>query len=217
MQFVLPPLPYKLGALSPTIGEEAMKLHYETLQKGYVEKLNAIPDIKNLPDNTTLETVLFAGAREKVPDDPFHLPQSIPYDHLYDMAAQVWNHTFFWNSLKPKNNGGGGEPKGTIADGIRINFGTFEKFREAMRVRALNLFGSGWVWVGVQGDALWVISGSNAAMPMIYGITPVLVIDMWEHAYYLDYKADRGKYFDEVMNNLINWDFANQNLDHAAY
>ena len=106
---------------------------------------------------------------------------------------------------------------GMIADGIRINFGTFEKFRETMRVRALELFGSGWLWLGVKGDSLWVFGGSNAALPYIYGISPILTIDLWEHAYYLDYEADRAKYFDSVMDNLINWDFANQNIENAVY
>lgn len=214
MQFELPPLPYKVDALSPTISKETMLLHYEDLQQGYVDKLNAIQAIQDLPATATLESVLFAGAKEPVPEDPFHLPQDVPYDHLFNTAAQVWNHTFFWNSLSPD---GGGEPTGVIADGIRINYGTFVKFRETLRQRALDLFGSGWVWVGVRESSLWVLSGSNAAMPLVYGISPVLVIDMWEHAYYLDYKTDRGAYFDEVMNNLINWDFANENLKNATY
>ena len=217
MQFELPPLPYKLNALEPIISEQTRRLHYEELQQGYVTQLNKFPAIAALPSGTALGTVIFAGAREKVPDDPFHLPQEVPYDRLYDVSAQVWNHSFFWNCLKPKTEGGGGEPAGMMMDGIRINFGTFEKFRETVRVRALELFGAGWVWVGVKGEALWVFSGSNAAMPMIYGITPIMTIDMWEHAYYLDYQTDRGAYFDAVMDNLIDWDFVNQNLKHAVF
>ena len=217
MEFELPPLPYKFDALEPAISEATMELHYEKLQKGYLEALNKFPAIKALPAGTSLETVIFAGAQEAVAADPFHLPQKIPYDRLFDTAAQLWNHSFFWNSLKPTDDGGGGEPSGMVMDGIRINFGTFEKFRETLRVRALELFGSGWVWVGVKGDALWVLSGSNAAMPMVYGISPILTIDMWEHAYYLDYQTDRGAYFDAVMDKLINWEFANQNLQHASF
>jgi len=217
MEFELPPLPYSLDALEPAISATTMQLHYEDLQKGYQEALNSFPDIKALPGGTTLGTVIFAGAQEPVAEDLFHLPQKVPYDRLYDTAAQLWNHSFFWNSLKPTDEGGGGEPDGMVMDGIRINFGTFEKFRETMRTRALGLFGAGWVWVGVKGDALWVLSGSNAAMPMVYGISPILTIDMWEHAYYLDYKTDRGAYFDAVMDKLINWEFANQNLQHARF
>lgn len=217
MQFELPPLPYKDTALEPVISAKTMQLHYDELQRGYVQKLNQFPAIQALPKGTALETVIFAGAREEVPDDPYHLPQQIPYDRLYDVAAQLWNHSFFWNCLKPKSDGGGGRPEGKIMDGIRVNFGTFERFRETMRVRALDLFGAGWVWVGIQGDALWVFSGSNAAMPLIYGISPVLTIDMWEHAYYLDYGTDRGAYFDAVMDNLINWDFVNQNVGDAVF
>jgi Fe-Mn family superoxide dismutase len=217
MQFELPPLPYELNALEPVISARTMELHHDELQKAYAEKLNKYSDIKVLPDGTPLETVLFGGAQAAVPEDPFHLPQQLPYDRLFDVAAQLWNHTFFWNCLKPHADGGGGEPHGKIADGIRVNFGTFVKFRETMRQRALGLFGSGWVWVGVKGEALWIFSGSNAAMPLIYGISPVLTIDMWEHAYYLDYQTDRSAYFDAVMDKLINWDFANENLQNAVF
>jgi Fe-Mn family superoxide dismutase len=214
MRFELPPLPYGFGDLEPVISKESLTLHYEDLQQAYVDKLNAFPSIAELPNTATLEKVMFAGAKEPVAKDPFALPQQPDYDPLFNMAAQVWNHTFFWNSLSPE---GGGEPTGVIADGIRINYGTFEKFRETMRRRALGLFGSGWIWLGMREGDLWVLEGRNAAMPLIYGISPILCIDMWEHAYYLDYKTDRGAYFDEVMNNLINWEFANQNIQHAAY
>jgi len=217
MQFELPPLPYNLNALEPTISARTMQLHYDELQQNYLDKLNGFDDIKSLPNGTSLESVIFAGAREEVPDDPFHLPQQIPYDNLYDVAAQFWNHTFFWNCLKPNEDGGGGRPFGSMMDGIRINFGSFERFRETLRTRALSLVGSGWAWVGIKGEALWVFSGSNAAMPLIYGISPVLTIDMWEHAYYLDFGTDRGKYFDAVMDKLINWDFANQNIKNASF
>jgi Fe-Mn family superoxide dismutase len=146
--------------------------------------------------------------------DPFEIPQKPESTRLFDMAAQVWNHTFFWNSLKPD---GGGMPEGDISDVIRINYGTFERFRETARRRALSIFGSGWFWLCLRGDALYTIGGRNAAMPLVYGLTPVLTIDMWEHAYYLDYHNDRGKYFDAVMDNLINWDFANDNVKNAPY
>lgn len=215
MEFVQPPLPYNFDELEPTISAETMQIHYEDHQKKYIENLNAFPAVKALPNDATLESILFKSAKEKVPKDPYRIPQQAPFDSLFNMAAQAWNHTFFWKSLKPE--GGGGEPTGVVMDGIRINYGTFEKFRETLRTRALGLFGSGWVWMGMKGDALWCISGANAALPLIYGVSPILVIDMWEHAYYLDYKWDRAKYFDEVMNNLINWDFANENINNAVY
>jgi len=214
MEFVQPPLPYNFDALEPTISVETMRIHYEDHQKKYIDKLNAFPEVKAKGADTSLESILFASAAEDVPKDPYRIPQKAPYNSLFDMAAQSWNHTFFWNSLKPE---GGGEPAGLAMDGIRINYGTFEKFRETLRMRALGLFGSGWAWVGVKGDALWCIAGSNAALPLVYGISPILVIDMWEHAYYLDYKADKAKYFDAVMDNLINWDFANENISNAVY
>lgn len=214
MKVVQPPLPYALNALEPVISERTMKLHYEVHQKKYVDRLNAFPEVQELPASSTLETILFDGANQQPPDNLYRLPQEVPFTKVFNMAAQTWNHTFFWNSLKPE---GGGMPKGAIADGIRINFGTFEKFRETMRRRALELFGSGWLWLGIKGDSLWVMSGANAALPLIYGVSPVLTIDLWEHAYYLDYQADRAKYFDQVMDNLINWDFANSNIENAAY
>ena len=214
MQFIQPPLPYDLNALEPTISGRTMQLHYEVHQKKYVDRLNALPEVQAMPANTSLEKVLFESANEPVADDLYELPQQPPFNTMFNMAAQAWNHTFFWNSLKP---GGGGPPKGAIADGIRINFGTFEKFRETMRRRALGLFGSGWLWLGVKGDSLWVMSGADAALPLIYGVSPVLTIDLWEHAYYLDYQADRARYFDQVMDKLINWDFANSNIENAAY
>lgn len=214
MKFLQPPLPYGFSDLEPVISSRTMKEHYDVHQKAYIDKLNAFPSVKELPDSTTLEDILFAQVKEKPPEELYELPQDVPFNTVFNMAAQVWNHTFFWNSLKRD---GGKEPTGAIADGIRINFGTFERFRETMRMRALGLFGSGWLWLGVKGDALWVMTGSNAAMPLVYGIYPVLTIDLWEHAYYLDYQADRAKYFDQVMDHLIDWDFVNNNIENAVY
>jgi Fe-Mn family superoxide dismutase len=214
MEFVQPPLPYDFDALEPTISGEALQIHYEDHQRKYIETLHAFVAVKAMPPTTTLEAVVCSAANQKVPKDPYRIPQQPPFNSLFDMAAQAWNHTFFWKSLDPE---GGGEPTGLVMDGIRINYGTFEKFRETLRVRALGLFGSGWAWVGVKGDALWCIAGANAALPLVYGISPILCIDMWEHAYYLDYKSDRSAYFDAVMNNLINWDFANENINSAVY
>lgn len=214
MKFIQPPLPYAFSDLEPVIDSRTMKEHYEVHQKGYVKKLNAFPEVQAMPDSASLEDILFAQAKEKPPEQVYEIPQDVPYTPMFNMAAQVWNHTFFWNSLKRK---GGGQPTGPIADGIRINFGTFERFRETMRIRALGLFGSGWLWLGVKGDSLWVMTGSNAALPLVYGIYPVLTIDLWEHAYYLKYQADRAKYFDGVMDNLVNWDFVNHNIENAVY
>jgi Fe-Mn family superoxide dismutase len=214
MKFVQPPLPYGFGDLEPTISSATMHEHYDVHQKGYVDKLNAFPEIKALSEGTSLEDVLFAQVKKKPEEQVYTIPQQAPYNSMFDTAAQVWNHTFFWNSMKK---GGGGDPTGAISDGIRINFGTFERFRETMRMRALSLFGSGWLWLGVKGDALWVMSGSNAALPLVYGIYPVLTIDLWEHAYYLDYKADRAKYFDQVMDSLVDWEFVNKNIENAVY
>lgn len=217
MQFQQPPLPYAFDDLAPSISEEALRIHYERHQRGYLDRLNKYTAVQQAPDTTTIEDIIFAVAQDGVQEDLYRLPQEKPFHNIFNCAAQVWNHTFFWNSMKPTEEGGGGEPTGPIKDGIRINYGTFEKFRETLRRRALSIFGSGWVWVGAKDEALWCLSSANAAMPLIYGISPILTIDMWEHAYYLDYQGDRGAYFDAVMDNLINWEFANSNLENAPF
>lgn len=213
MEVQLPPLPYKTDALEPVISQAALKLHYEGHQRAYLDRLNAMEVVQAMPE-MPLEQIVLDGAQQDIPVDPFEIPQRPESSSLFDMAAQVWNHTFFWNSLRP---GGGGVPRGEIKDSIRINYGTFERFRETARQRALSIFGSGWFWLAMRGDALYCIGGRNAAMPLVYGMTPILTIDMWEHAYYLDYGTDRGAYFDAVMDDLINWEFVNENVKNAVF
>lgn len=217
MEVQLPPLPYKTAALEPVISARALSIHYEGHQKDYVARLNAMPEIQDLPEATALEDVVLEAARSDIPVDPFEIPQRPESSPMFDMAAQVWNHTFFWNSLAPEGAGIGGEPHGPIKDSIRINYGTFERFRETARNRAMAIFGSGWLWLCMRGDALYCIGGRNAATPLVYGMAPILCIDMWEHAYYLDYANDRGAYFDAVMDKLINWNFANENILSAVF
>jgi Fe-Mn family superoxide dismutase len=209
-----PPLPYGFSALEPALSAESVRLHYEEHQGGYIRRLNAIDEVEEIPTEISIERLMLIGAKQDAPVDPFEIPQKPVASHLFDMAAQVWNHTFFFNSLHPE---GGGMPSGDIADAIRINYGTFERFRETARSRALSIFGSGWLWICMKGDALYTIDGRNAATPIVYGMTPILTIDMWEHAYYLDYHNDRGAYFDAVMDDLINWEFANDNVKRAPY
>ena len=210
MIFDAPPLPYKTNELEPFISKEAMEVHYNGHFKSYLEKLNSFTEIKEIPaEEFRIEDVIVASANNRVPDNPWKIPQHTEFNDTFNMAAQVWNHTFYWNCLKPQ---GGGLPTGMVAELIRINFGTYERFKETWRRRSLGLFGSGWSWVCSKGETLWCIAGDNAAIPFVYGLNPVLTIDMWEHAYYLDYKNDRGAFFDAVFENLINWEFANQNL-----
>jgi len=213
MQFEAPPLPYSRKALAPTIGEDTMKEHYDKHFEGYITKLNEIAQVLQAPDNTPLESFILKGARASWKETPSGvLPPMPEATHLFNMAAQVYNHVFFWNSLKHK---GGGEPDGEIASGIE-RYGGLEKLRTAVVEAGAAVFGSGWVWLCAQDSKLVVLRGLGAALPIVYeGYVPLLTIDVWEHAYYLDYKSNREKYIGEVFDNLLNWDFANDNLENA--
>ncbi len=209
MKFDLPPLPYKTSALVPFISKKTIDLHYNSHQKGYLQKLNAFPEIVNLDPGARLEEVILAAKSQQsasmnvIPPPPHSSP-------IYDNSAQVYNHTFYFRSLKPK---GGGLPTGDIADIIKSQYGNYESFRKKIRARAKNLFGSGWIWIALDEDSdLRILQGLDADTPFVYGIVPLLAIDVWEHAYYIDYENDRGLYIDKILDHLINWDFANENL-----
>lgn len=209
MKFDLPPLPYKVGDLAPHISKKALDLHYNSHQKGYLKKLNGLPEVVGLEEGTKLEDIILMARRER--SSSVHvLPPKPQPTVLYNMAAQVYNHTFFFRSLKPK---GGGEPSGDIAEIISSQYGNYESFRKKVRARARGLFGSGWIWIALDEDNdLRILQGLGADTPFVYNTVPLLVIDVWEHAYYLDYDNDRGDYVDALMGNLINWEFANENL-----
>ena len=210
MKFDLPPLPYKVGDLAPHISKKALDLHYNSHQKGYVKKLNGIPEVVSLEDGVKLEDVILMGKRERRSTSVHVIPPKPQPPVIYNMAAQVYNHTFFFRSLKPK---GGGEPTGDIAAIIKKQYENWENFRKKIRARGKNLFGSGWIWIALDEDNdLRILQGLDADTPFVYGIVPILVIDVWEHAYYLDYENDRGAYIDAVLEHLIDWDFANENL-----
>jgi len=214
MKFDLPPLPYKLGELAPHLSERTVTFHYTKHDQGYVDRLNEISEVKESPEVPIEDLILSASlSKPKTPVDILP-PKPVP-PHLFDMAAQVYNHSFYWRSLRPK---GGGDPVGEIAKGVEEHFGTPEKFREAIKQAGLGLFGSGWIWVVLDtgsGGELRVIRGQNATIPWLWKMVPLLTIDVWEHAYYLDYQNDRGAYLDAVINHLLNWDFANENLEHV--
>jgi len=210
MKIDLPPLPYKVSELAPHISKKALDLHYNSHQKGYVKKLNGIPEVVNLDEGTKLEDIILMGKRERKNSSVHVIPPKPQPSVLYNMAAQVYNHTFFFRSLKPK---AGGEPGGDIGQIITNQYGNYESFRKKIRARAKGLFGSGWIWIALDEDNdLRILQGLGADTPFVYGIVPLLVIDVWEHAYYLDYDNDRGAYVDALLENLINWDFANENL-----
>ena len=209
MKFDLPPLPYKAKDLEPYLSKKAVDLHYNGHQKAYVEKLNSLPEVADM-DPTSLETVILRGKHEHKRAPVNVLPSKPQPSVMFNMAAQVYNHTFFFRSLKPK---GGGEPTGDVAKIIDNQYGSFENFCKKLRARAKSLFGSGWIWITLdEENDLRILQGLNAETPFVYGAIPLLTIDVWEHAYYLDYEIDRAKYVKVLIENLLNWDFANENL-----
>lgn len=193
--FKLPPLPYAENALEPVISARTIGFHYGKHHQGYVNNLNKLVTGTPLADQP-LEAVVKATAN---PD------QTV----IFNNAAQVWNHTFYWNSLKPK---GGGKPTGALAEMIDKSFGGFEQFKAEFAKAATGQFGSGWVWLVKDGDKLAVVKTGNADNPLVHGQKPLLTVDVWEHAYYLDYQNRRADYVTAVLDGLINWDFAAQNL-----
>lgn len=191
MSHSLPDLPFAKDALAPHISEETLDFHYGKHHQAYVTNLNKLVPGTDF-ENATLEDII------KKADGG-----------IFNNGAQVYNHTFYWHSLKP---GGGGEPSGAIADAIKKDFGSFDKFKEAFSKAGATLFGSGWVWlVKTSAGKLDIVQGRNAECPLRDGHTPILTCDVWEHAYYIDYRNARPKYL-EAFWNLVNWDFANQNL-----
>ncbi len=189
--FVLPPLPYAENALEPYISSETLSYHYGKHHAAYVKNLNTL--IKGTEfEKEPLETIVMKAS-----------------GGIFNNAAQTWNHTFYWHSLKPK---GGGEPTGVLADAIRSAFGSVENFKKSFSEKAAALFGSGWVWlVKNKDDHLTIESTGNAGNPLTAGQMPLLTCDVWEHAYYIDYRNLRPKYI-EAYWNLVNWDFAAKNF-----
>ncbi|MDS4069122.1 MAG: superoxide dismutase [Candidatus Competibacter sp.] len=194
--FTLSPLPYPEDALSPTISAQTIGFHYGKHHQGYVNKLNELVAGTPLADQS-LEAVVMvtSGKADQVA--------------VFNNAAQVWNHAFYWNSLRPK---GGGKPGGALAELIDKSFGGFDQFKTEFAKAATSQFGSGWAWLVRDGDKLIVTKTGNADTPVAHGQKPLLTIDVWEHAYYLDYQNRRADYVAAVLDKLINWDFAAQNL-----
>jgi len=187
MAIELPPLPWARDALAPHISAETIDYHYGKHHQTYVTNLN------NLIKGTEFENQdLLAIVRKS-------------QGGVFNNAAQIWNHTFYWNSLSPK---GGGEPGGKLADAIKKSFGSFAQFKEDFSKTAIGTFGSGWGWLVQRADgSLGLVSTSNAATPVTGSDRPLLTCDVWEHAYYIDYRNARPKYV-EAFWNLVNWDFA---------
>ena len=195
----LPALPYAQDALAPVVSAETLSFHYGKHHKAYVDNLNKLVAGTDLAE-AALEKVIAAVAGK--PDKA----------GVFNNAAQVWNHTFYWNSMKPN---GGGAPAGAVAKAIDASFGSAENFRKEFANAAMTQFGSGWAWLVADKGALRVMKTANADTPLTMGVTPLLTIDVWEHAYYLDYQNRRADFVAAVMDRLLNWDFANANLAAA--
>lgn len=191
MSIELPPLPYELNALEPHISKETLEFHYGKHHQTYVTNLNNL--IKGTDnEDKSLEDIILSSA-----------------GGLFNNAAQIWNHTFYWNCLSPN---GGGEPSGPLAEAINAKFGSFAAFKEEFSKTSITTFGSGWGWLVKNSDgSIELVSSSNAGCPLTEGQTPILTCDVWEHAYYIDYRNARPKYV-EAFWNLVNWDFAAQNF-----
>lgn len=190
-------LPYAPGALEPTISGRTVDVHYgkhHALYEANANKLIAGSGLEEEPIETILATIV---------NDPSKKA-------LFNNVAQLWNHTFYWNCLKP---GGGGKPGGKIAELITGSFGGFDQFREAFQAAGMGQFGSGWAWLVMAGGKLEIMTTSNADTPIAHGIKTLLTIDVWEHAYYLDYQNRRADYLAAVIDNLVNWDFALEQLE----
>jgi Fe-Mn family superoxide dismutase len=193
MEHKLPDLPYPIDALQPHISKETMEFHYGKHHQAYVTNLN------NLVKGTEFEQ---AGLEEIV--------KKAPAGGIFNNAAQVWNHTFFWHSMKP---GGGGQPSGKLGDAINRKWGSFEAFKEAFGKSAVGNFGSGWTWLVKKPDgSVDIVNTSNAGTPLTGTDTPLLTVDVWEHAYYVDYRNRRPDFVGAFLNHLANWDFAAKNL-----
>ncbi len=194
MTFQQPELPYPLGGLAPFLSEEQMDYHYNKHHASYFTNLNKL--VEGTPQaDMSLDDVVAASE-----------------GGVFNNAAQAWNHTFFWNCMKP---GGGGEPTGELAEAIARDFGSFAEFRQQFTTAAVTLFGSGWAWLAKDKDGKLAISqGSNADVPLKHGLTPVLTVDVWEHAYYVDYRNLRAK-FVEGFWDVVNWEFAAKTYSDA--
>lgn len=193
----LPPLPYADNALDPVITAHTMSFHYGKHHKTYLDNLNKLIPGTAWADMSLEDTIkASAGQADKVA--------------IFNNAAQVWNHTFYWNSLKPN---GGGTPTGLLAEKLEAAFGGLDGFKKEFAAAAMGQFGSGWAWLVHTGGQLKVVKTGNAETPLTQtGVTPLLTVDVWEHAYYLDFQNRRADYVNAVLDNLLNWDFAAANL-----
>ncbi len=195
MAFTLPQLPWEKEKLAPHISAETIDYHYGKHHQAYVTNLNGL--VQGKPEEQmSLEEIILAK-------DP---------GPVFNNAAQVWNHTFYWNSIRPE---GGGDPTGDLAEAITKDFGSIAKFKEEFAQAAATQFGSGWAWLVWENGKLSIAKTANADLPMKHGQKALLTIDVWEHAYYIDYRNARPKYIDTFLGHLVNWDYVSKNLAKA--
>ena len=200
MAFELPPLPYPKNALEPHTSAQTLDFHHGKHHQAYVTNLNNL--VKGSPmENQSLEEIIKATAKDSSKTG------------VFNNAAQVWNHTFFWNCMKPN---GGGSPSGQVAQAIDSGCGSFDKFKEQFKTAATGQFGSGWAWLVTDGGQIKITATPNAINPLAEGQTALLTCDVWEHAYYLDYQNRRADFLKAVCDKLLNWDFALQNYQRAG-
>lgn len=193
-------LPYPKNALEPFITAKTMGLHYGKHYAGYIAATNRLL-AEHRGNAQTLPEIIRTTAGNETSRS------------LFNNAAQAWNHAFFWKSMKPN---GGGKPSGPLADAINASFGGFKQFKRAFMDAARNHFGSGWAWLVADGGTLKIVTTNNADTPLTDGLTPVWVVDIWEHAYYIDYQNRREAYVQTVLKELANWEFAAQQLAGAS-
>jgi len=193
MEHQLPALPYPREALAPHMSAETFDYHYAKHHQAYVTNLN------NLIKGTEYEKLDLEAIIKKA-----------PAGGIFNNSAQVWNHTFFWNCMKPN---GGGAPSGKLAEAINKKWGSFDEFKKAFQTSAVGNFGSGWTWLVKKADgSVDIVNTSNAGCPLTTADKPLLTCDVWEHAYYIDYRNLRPKFVETFLNNLVNWDFAAKNF-----
>jgi len=199
MAFSLPPLPYPEDALEPDYSARTISFHYGKHHKAYVDNLNKLIAGTEWEGKSLEEIIRLAAA------DPAKVG-------VFNNAAQVWNHTFFWHCMKPQ---GGGRPTGKLAKMLDEAFGSYEKFAEQFKATAVGRFGSGWGWLVLENGALKLVSTPNAETPLTKGQVALLTVDVWEHAYYLDYQNRRPDFVQAFLDKLVNWDFVAKNLAQA--
>ncbi len=203
MAIELPNLPYPYEALEPLVSGATLKTHHGRHHRAYVDNLNSLVRGTDLAE-TALEDIVKQSARRKTTEPAMTA--------IFNNAAQAWNHAFYWRSLAPPSDRA---PQGALAQRITADFGSHNEFAQALTTAATKHFASGWAWLVADRGTLRIITTANADTPVLQGLVPLLVIDLWEHAYYLDYRADRARYVGGVVGHLLNWSFAEENLRGA--